>query len=296
MAGKFSNEERVGFDEIELVVAARKAAKISQTDAGKVVGVTRQTMYNWEHMKMGTATMPRDVFNALMDYYASYESTSTHGTMYIADCDRIDEQQTIEIANARVRAGVSQQDAGKQVGVDGNTISRWENPSYYIPNMPKDAYATLLDYYKHPNPEGKVQRRRVADKFRITDEEQEKLTHARKIAKVTAKEAGKFILRTNSVILNWEDPSRANAPRDDYEELMVFYKTRMPGYGEARVTEVQRREMIDARFRAICPYDEAELQTGYDAEQIEDWEDIATPNAPIEAYEALMACYKEMGA
>lgn len=91
---------------------ARVEAKYSQTDAGKLVNVSRWTIIKWE---LGRAEPHPAILRELL-------CALKHTGNKVSSCEPIPEQ----IKQARVAAKYNQADAGELVGVSRWTFIKWE--------------------------------------------------------------------------------------------------------------------------------------------------------------------------
>lgn len=215
--------------DIPELVRARKAARVSQQEAADYMGVTRTTIYFWEHWSPTRATMPESVYFQLLDYYDEVEKSQvnankSHKTAYLNDNERISKEEQQQEFLAREKANVSLEDAAEKAGIPGGgpAIARWESGLDWDKTMPCYMYDILMDYYKTAEPSKK--KRRALSSCRVSEEERIAMIEARKSAGITKTKAAYVVDRNPSVIANWEEENRANAPRYEYEQLMAFYK------------------------------------------------------------------------
>lgn len=215
--------------DIPELVRARKAARVSQSEAAEYIGVTRMTIYNWEHWSPTRATIPESAYFQLLDYYDEVEKSQvnadkSHRTAYLSDDERISREEQQQEFMAREKANVSLADAAEKAGIPGNgsVVGKWESGFEWEKTMPRYMYDILMDYYKTAEPSKK--KRRAISSCRVSEEERVAMIEAREAAGITKQQAACVVNRNPSVIGNWEEENRANAPRYEYEQLMAFYK------------------------------------------------------------------------
>lgn len=263
---KYKGAKRVSDEKTMEARRARYKANVSLVSAARAIGVGEPTLCHYENLSGEYPTnMTPEQFESLMEFYRKAAKTghALRERCRYSNDDRITDEQTAEMIEARKRGGIPRRVAAQFLGdVKSNTIYNWEVAGRA--NAPVPAYESLMEFYKDmrnwsdravaryeaeiretviekaddertqreqkhaKNKEliKSLEEKKVAKKARMRGEEiPEVLRSMRKFAGMTLREAGELTGVNGSLIARYEYGAAAPSA-EIFEQLFAIYLMR----------------------------------------------------------------------